>query len=69
MNDDAKWRSMQTPGHKYETKAAYDICHERPFKLKIIPDKDAAINKNKIIKSKLPDMGSYKTTEAYRATQ
>jgi len=44
---------------------AYDTCHERPFKLKIMADKDKDKNKYKIVKSKLPDVGTYKTSEAY----
>jgi len=65
MNDDCKYKSMQVPGAKYDTKSAYDFCQERPFKLKIMPDKDKGINKYKIIKSKLPDVGTYNTTVAY----
>ena len=59
MNDDCKFKSMQVPGSKYESSKAYDACHERPFKLKIHPDKDKDKNKYKITKSKLPDVGTY----------
>lgn len=65
MNDDCKYRSMQTPGAKYEAGKAYDIIHDRPFKLKIMPDKDKGKNPYKIVKSKIPDMGSYKTDLAF----
>lgn len=68
MNDDCKYKSMQVPGAKYNMPAAFDACHERPFKLKIIADKDAGKNKYKIVKSKLPDVGTYKTTEAFKQT-
>lgn len=64
MNDDCKYKSMQTPGAKYDTQKGYDYTHDRVFKLKIIPDKNADKNKYKIVKSKLPDMGSYKVNEA-----
>ena len=65
MNDHCKYMSMQTPGAKYEAGKAYDIIHDRPFKLKIMPDKDKDKNKYKIVKSKLPDVGTYKTDIAY----
>ena len=65
MNDDCKYNSMQTPAAKYDHVRGYDYTHERIYKLKIMPDKDADKNKYKIVKSKLPDVGTYKVTEAY----
>lgn len=63
MNDDCKFASMQVPGAKYAHEKAYDFVHERPFKLKILPDKDKDKNPYKIVKSKLPDCGTYKVDD------
>lgn len=65
----SKFMGAIVPGAKYEIEKAFALTKPKAFKLKIQADKNDPAQKYKIVKSKLPDCGTYKEFEAFRKTQ
>jgi hypothetical protein len=65
---DSQYKGMQVPGAKYDH-SCYTKVKPRVLALKIIAPKDKKGLQWKIVKSKDPDMGSYKDEESFKKTQ
>lgn len=66
--EEAKARGQDAPPAKYDIGPGFDMTRPKIFKLKIQDDKNKHINKYKIIKSKLPDVGTYEPNKAFKST-
>jgi hypothetical protein len=68
MAEDAKAKGQNAPPAKYDIGPGFDMTRPKIFKLKIQDDKQKHINKYKIIKSKLPDVGTYEQLKSFKST-
>ena len=68
MIDHCKYVAQQTPSHIYDFKKFNKLTKPTIFQYKILPDKNAHIDKYKIKKSKFPDPGSYDGLKSFKRT-